>query len=409
MFNFGRHALVPAALVLCAAVPVAIAQVQIIGGLGNFDVHNNCGHECNEFEIEIEGPHPEDVYYCYHNPNYGAPKIESLPGDIGIRVRYLNPKHATAPTAIEHFGVSLRNMNLITAKRFTWVPGGVNPPPPPPPMALPDITTELVDIGGMQVAVITVKNNDAYGRGMWVQRKTVEVEGEVALETLMPNDPLIESSTEIDVETEYLPAGASLVEEEDVPAMGDRESKIMSFDVYEDLVGAFGSHTQGGLLGTMLNAAVLNSPPCPEEYGPTITLQPTDVVMPEGEDAYMFADAVGPEIGGDVVFKWYHEGTLLPREDNARLEVTPVTAESVGSYYCVISNDCGEARTFSARLSLGERCRADFDEDGFLDFHDFDDFVKAFERGRAVSDFNADGFLDFTDFDDFIGAFEHGC
>ena len=99
----------------------------------------------------------------------------------------------------------------------------------------------------------------------------------------------------------------------------------------------------------------------------------------------------------------------MPREDNARLEVTPVTAESVGSYYCVISNDCGEARTFSARLSLGERCRADFDEDGFLDFHDFDDFVKAFERGRAVSDFNADGFLDFTDFDDFIGAFEHGC
>ena len=54
-------------------------------------------------------------------------------------------------------------------------------------------------------------------------------------------------------------------------------------------------------------------------------------------------------------------------------------------------------------------CRADFNDDGFLDFSDFDEFVVAFEAGQASSDFNGDGFLDFSDFDDFVSAFESGC
>ncbi len=54
-------------------------------------------------------------------------------------------------------------------------------------------------------------------------------------------------------------------------------------------------------------------------------------------------------------------------------------------------------------------CPADFNNDGFLDFTDFDAFVSAFEIGGPGSDFNSDGFLDFTDFDAFVGAFEQGC
>jgi len=54
-------------------------------------------------------------------------------------------------------------------------------------------------------------------------------------------------------------------------------------------------------------------------------------------------------------------------------------------------------------------CPADFNNDGFLDFSDFDDFVAAFEGGQSSADFNGDGFLDFTDFDDFVAAFEAGC
>lgn len=54
-------------------------------------------------------------------------------------------------------------------------------------------------------------------------------------------------------------------------------------------------------------------------------------------------------------------------------------------------------------------CAADFNNDGFLDFTDFDAFVAAFEAGGAAGDFNKDGFIDFTDFDAYVSAFEAGC
>jgi len=54
-------------------------------------------------------------------------------------------------------------------------------------------------------------------------------------------------------------------------------------------------------------------------------------------------------------------------------------------------------------------CAADFNNDGFLTFEDFDAFVAAFEAGQANSDFNGDGFLTFEDFDAYVSAFENGC
>jgi hypothetical protein len=54
-------------------------------------------------------------------------------------------------------------------------------------------------------------------------------------------------------------------------------------------------------------------------------------------------------------------------------------------------------------------CPADFNADGFVDFFDFDEFVLAYEAGRADADFNGDGFIDFFDVDDFVLAFENGC
>lgn len=59
----------------------ALADVIIIGGLGNFDCPNNTGDDCNGFEIELDGPHPEDVYHTYRNGNYGSPTISALPGN----------------------------------------------------------------------------------------------------------------------------------------------------------------------------------------------------------------------------------------------------------------------------------------------------------------------------------------
>jgi len=74
-----------------------------------------------------------------------------------------------------------------------------------------------------------------------------------------------------------------------------------------------------------------------------------------------------------------------------------VSAADVAAIEALVSGGCAPA------------CPADFNNDGFLDFTDFDSFVEAFEAGDASADFNTDGFLDFTDFDAFVGAFEGGC
>jgi hypothetical protein len=64
-------------------------------------------------------------------------------------------------------------------------------------------------------------------------------------------------------------------------------------------------------------------------------------------------------------------------------------------------------------------CPADFNNDGFLDFFDYDLFVECFEGviescpannpPNIVLDVNNDGFVDFFDYNDFVELFERGC
>lgn len=65
-------------------------------------------------------------------------------------------------------------------------------------------------------------------------------------------------------------------------------------------------------------------------------------------------------------------------------------------------------------FTVGEpACPADFNEDGFVDGFDYDDFVACFEGtacpAGTTADFNQDGFADGFDYDDFVSAFEVGC
>jgi hypothetical protein len=58
-------------------------------------------------------------------------------------------------------------------------------------------------------------------------------------------------------------------------------------------------------------------------------------------------------------------------------------------------------------------CPADFNEDGFLDFFDYDDYVQCFETGVCpagkTADMTGDDFVDFFDYDAFVLMFERGC
>gem|GEM_PF-1761327 len=77
-------------------------------------------------------------------------------------------------------------------------------------------------------------------------------------------------------------------------------------------------------------------------------------------------------------------------------------------YYWVKAKTNCDLSPFSAS-NPGYINPVDFNGDGFLNFEDFDDFVVAFEAGKASTDFNNDGFLTFEDFDAFVAAFQKGC
>ncbi len=73
-------------------------------------------------------------------------------------------------------------------------------------------------------------------------------------------------------------------------------------------------------------------------------------------------------------------------------------------------NPCGRQDIWLVRrIPQVGNCAADTNVDGFLDFFDYDEFVRAFEIGIPAADFNRDCFVDFFDYDGFVEAFEMGC
>ncbi len=129
--------------------------------------------------------------------------------------------------------------------------------------------------------------------------------------------------------------------------------------------------------------------------------------------------------GTDVTFAASGDGAPYQwSRDNAELfESARINGAEAGTL--VIRNvglgDAGGYRidaicSRSGNASLEVFCRADFNNDGFTDFFDFDAFVECFSAGSCpvtlparTADFNNDGFADFFDFDDFVGAFESGA
>ena len=141
---------------------------------------------------------------------------------------------------------------------------------------------------------------------------------------------------------------------------------------------------------------------------PTIANQPDAfTACPSGEARFTVgAGGVGP-----FTYAWRFGTTPIdpvvnPSAATATLVLTNVQPGDIGSYDCIVTNNCGDVTTIPAALSI---CAANFNCDGFITFEDFDAFVGGFESGEAAADFNGDGFLTFEDFDVFVVAFEAGC
>ncbi len=404
MLGFAWLRALPAVAALAwACAPSANAQT-IYGSLSNFDVPNETDDECDEFEIELHGPHPEDIYHTYHNPNYGAPEIYGTA--TGTVVRYANPRHHTLPGSIEHFGVSLRNFNADPTPKFAWKLDGVIPGTNPYPLQ-PQIVAEMgLSPEGDRVMIETVTNLDPYNRRMWIQRSVTNVMYAVTLEDLMTNDPLVQGSEDLDNAPMLLNAGQSLRYDQ-LEAGDGIASAVINYDVYRDRVLG-GQHVRGDFAGTVMNAVVLSTSTC-DDGGLVITVQPVDAVGFPGDDVDFDCSVDNNGDAGPVTFEWFHEGVAIPDSNSDSITIRNIVNADAGTYYCQATNQCGVVITSVGRLTMPLPCHADFDQNGFVNGTDFDDFVDAFYWGRTAADFDANGFVNGDDFDGFILAFFYGC
>jgi hypothetical protein len=110
------------------------------------------------------------------------------------------------------------------------------------------------------------------------------------------------------------------------------------------------------------------------------------------------------DLDGDGVF---NELTPLDMGLQARNFDGAVTDTGVGPAPII---DMG---AFENQTPPAPPCPVDFNEDGFLDFFDYDAYVTCFEGNGCppgkTADFNGDDFTDFFDYDAFVLAFEIGC
>lgn len=380
------------AIFAAAALPQISPATTIIGGLGNFDVHNDTDDECDEFEIELEGVHVEDVYHTYHNGNYGPPTITALPGNIGIRVVYDTPYHNTARGAIEHFGVSLHNLNAVTAQRFQW---HTVVHVPPPPMPMPTIDVELYYPPTGPMIRETVRNIDTYGRSVWIIRRETTANREVALEELMPNNPLIQGANQVDAEAERLMPGQALIHEDDAPGGGERKSYVLAYEVYADRFGV-----RGDMISTVLTASIAAGSNCPSQFLPYFTAQPQDVHGGIDGRATFEILADGPAEYGEIFYQWRHDGIDLSGEDNPILEIDPILPEHAGSYQCIIRNDCGETISQVGNLIIPP-CIGDLNADVTVGLDDLARLLSHFGEPSGVlpdeGDVDGDHDVDLSD------------
>jgi hypothetical protein len=114
-------------------------------------------------------------------------------------------------------------------------------------------------------------------------------------------------------------------------------------------------------------------------------------------------------------------GTLLAcNDDVCGLGSAVGLVGVVGTEYVIAVGGITSVTEGSINLTIScdvPPCAPDFNQDGFLDFFDYDAYVACFEgdidscpNGDELdADFNGDGFVDFFDYDDFVAAFEVGC
>ncbi len=113
----------------------------------------------------------------------------------------------------------------------------------------------------------------------------------------------------------------------------------------------------------------------------------------------------------DAFYRFTTWGAIAPTIYPAPIDRRAIRAGEY-EFFCRASSGGGGSAQFEIYFAENP-CLADFNDDGFVDFFDFDDFVSCFGESSCppnrTADFNNDGFIDFFDFDDFVYVFSTGC
>jgi hypothetical protein len=146
---------------------------------------------------------------------------------------------------------------------------------------------------------------------------------------------------------------------------------------------------------------------------PTITLIRGEmytfqmVNVPSLHPFYLTTSSTGGAGGQGRWLDGVNPGTSVSGNQAMTFEV-PMHAPDTLFYQCSVHSSLG------GRIEIIDApCAPDFNQDGFLDFFDYDAYVACFEDTSMChhqgADFNGDGFVDFFDYDAFVSAFEAGC
>jgi hypothetical protein len=241
--------LLGAGLILLAQTASSPAA-SIVGALSNFDINNDTGQPCDEFELVISNTVPSQLYGTWnYNPHYGQPVVSDLGGST--RVHYTGHlSDVTPPSGVEHFGASLGAFptNGVT---YQWMRAGTNvgaarqfPAPVVTIVTVPPTPTNPEGRNRHR----EIRNTDPTNT-FWVQRSSMRTNRNVTLDELMTTNVLITATTNLDDKPKRLRPGDRL-SDDDVAGADDTESDVLSLQIFRDDGGK-----PGTLIGNFMSSA----------------------------------------------------------------------------------------------------------------------------------------------------------
>ncbi|MBL8746551.1 MAG: hypothetical protein JNK58_09385 [Phycisphaerae bacterium] len=357
------------------------------------------------------------MLHTYCNWNYGCPTVTNNAGGTGVLIVYKRDGHSTNIGVIEHYGVSLRDWNVVTLKTFRWKHNGIvvnsGHGAPPVPTPAPVIITN--PDGSAEIAEAI--ENEEVEESIWIRRSVIAIQGEVLLEQLMIDDPIIQAATPLEVDLERLGPGETIENVEPIDMEDFVQTQVILIETFADIATPIpGSpdfnHEPGALLSRSMNATIVQVRPC--EDVPVVLADPVDTSGELDGRAEFVVEAQAP-LGSQLHYQWRHNGVDLVGEDNADINIDPLTPADAGAYYCVISTECGSVSSLSAYLTVltPPICYGDSDDDGAVDFSDVTETLSHFGADygpySGAGDANRDGRVNFADITNVLANFNFVC